>query len=158
MKSALALFVLLLGIWLLASGHYTPMLVTLGVLSCLLVVWLGVRMGIVDAESMPVHLTLRGLAYVPWLVVEVAKANVDVARRVLAPELPLSPELFEVEASQKTDLGQVFYANSITLTPGTVSIIVGDGKITVHAIAHEVADGLREGRMDRRVARVEGGS
>ena len=156
MRSALALFLLLLGTWLLASGHYTPMLVTFGVLSCLGVVVLCSRMGIVDEEAVPVHLLGRAMAYVPWLVVEVFKANVDVARRVLDPDLPVSPEVFEVEASQRTDLGQVLYANSITLTPGTVSILAGDGRITVHAIAREVADGLREGEMDRRVSRLEG--
>ncbi len=157
-KSAVALFVVLLAVWLLESGIYRADVVTYGVLSCLGIVLLSRRMGIVDSEALPVHLTVRGLAYVPWLVAEVAKANVDVARRVLSPQLPISPEVFEVTASQESDLGQVFYANSITLTPGTVSILVGDGKITVHAIAREPAEGLREGTMDRRVARIEGAS
>jgi multicomponent Na+:H+ antiporter subunit E len=155
-RSAVALFVLLSGIWLLASGHYTPLFYGFGLGSVLLVVFLCRRMGLVDAEAVPVHLVARGLVYVPWIAWEVAKSNVDVARRVLSPRSALSPEVFVLNPTQKTDLGRVLYANSITLTPGTVSIEAEDGTITVHAIAGEVADSLREGTMDRRVARLEG--
>ena len=103
------------------------------------------------------HQMPRAFFYVPWLVKEVFLANVDVARRILKPGKPnISPELFDVETTQRSDLGRVLYANSITLTPGTVSILVYGRKITVHAIAEEVADGLREGEMDRRVTRFEG--
>ncbi len=155
-RSAVALFVLLFGIWLLASGHYTPMLIGFGLGSVLLVVVLCRRMGIVDAEAVPVHLLARGLAYVPWIVKEVAKSNLDVAKLVLSPRSALSPEILVLTPTQKTDLGRVLYANSITLTPGTVSIEAEDGTITVHAIAREMADSLREGTMDRRVSRLEG--
>ena len=155
-RSVVSLSVLLLGVWLLASGHYTPMLIGFGLGSVLLVVTLCRRMGIVDAEAVPVHLLVRGLAYVPWIVREVAKANLDVAKRILAPRSALSPEIFVLTPTQKTDLGRVLYANSITLTPGTVSIEAEDGTITVHAITREAADSLREGAMDRRVSRLEG--
>ena len=64
--------------------------------------------------------------------------------------------LFEVTTSQKTDLGRVLYANSITITPGTVSIMVYDDRIMVHAISKEGADSLNQGEMDRRVTRMEG--
>lgn len=154
--SAAALFLLLLGVWLLASGHYTALLIGFGVASSAAVVLLAVRMGIVDREGMPVHLLGRGLLYVPWITWEVFKANVDVARRILSPKLDISPRLIEVSTSQRTDLGRVLYANSITLTPGTVSIQVRGDRITVHAIAGEVADSLAAGEMDRRVTRMEG--
>jgi multicomponent Na+:H+ antiporter subunit E len=84
------------------------------------------------------------------------KANIDVARRVLSPSLPISPKLFTTPASQKTDLGQAIYANSITLTPGTVSVDLDPGEITVHAISREGADDVSGGEMDRRVTEVEG--
>jgi len=154
--STVALFVLLLGLWLLASGHYTPMLIGFGVASSAFVVVLASRMGLVDREGIPVHLIGRALRYLPWIAWEVIKANIDVARRILHPSLPISPRLFEVKTSQRTDLGRVLYANSITLTPGTVSIRVHGHKIVVHAIADEVAEGLAEGGMDRQVTRLEG--
>ena len=157
MRSAVALFVILLAVWLLLSGHYTTMLVGIGVFCCAFVVWLAWRMRIVDPEGVPVQLLPRAPRYVPWLAKEVFLANVDVAKRVLTPgRADISPELFDVETSQRSDLGRVLYANSITLTPGTVSIRVHGRRITVHAIAEEVADGLRGGEMDRRVTLFEG--
>jgi multicomponent Na+:H+ antiporter subunit E len=158
MRSAIALLLILLAVWLLNSGHYTVMLISLGVSSCGLVVLLAVRMGIVDREGLPVHLIPRAAVYVPWLVKEVVLANLDVAKRILAPRQKpdVSPRLFDVTTSQCSDLGRVLYANSITLTPGTVSIQVHGDRITVHAIAEEVADALDKGEMDRRVTRFEG--
>jgi multicomponent Na+:H+ antiporter subunit E len=157
MKSAVALFVILMALWLLLSGHYTTMLIEFGVVSSLLVVWLAWRMRIVDPEGVPVHLLPRALLYIPWIAKEVFLANVDVAKRILTPGKPnISPELFDVDTTQRSDLGRVLYANSITLTPGTVSIRVHGRKITVHAIAEDVAEGLRAGEMDRRVTRLEG--
>jgi len=157
MKHAAALFVLLLTFWLLNSGHYTILITSFGVASCLLVVLLARRMGVVDDEAVPIHLLPRLPRYLPWIIKEVVKANLDVARRILTPGTrALSPRLFDAPTSQHSDLGRVIYANSITLTPGTVSIRVHGTRITVHAIAGEVADSLLEGEMDRRVARLEG--
>jgi multicomponent Na+:H+ antiporter subunit E len=157
--SAVALFVILLGLWLLLSGHYTPFLVGAGVVCSLAVTALAWRMGVVDPEGVPVRLLPRALLYVPWLAKEVVKANLDVARRVLTPRRrpDISPRLFDVPTSQRTDLGRTLYANSITLTPGTVSIRVHGRSITVHAIAEDVADALLEGEMDRKVTWFEGG-
>jgi multicomponent Na+:H+ antiporter subunit E len=156
-KSAVALFVIMMGLWLLMSGHYTPLLIGFGVASCGFVLFLALRMGIVDDEGVPVQLIPRLFRYLPWIALEVLKANLDVARRILSPGKPdLSPKLVEAPTSQASDLGRVLYANSITLTPGTVSIRVYGSSITVHAIAEEVADGLLEGEMDRRVTRFEG--
>ncbi len=157
MRSTIALFVVLMAVWLLNSGHYTPMMISFGVGSCLFVVWLSRRMGIVDDEALPVRLIPRAFGYAPWLVKEVFTANVDVARRVLTPgKLDISPTLFHAKTTQASDLGRVLYANSITLTPGTVSVLVHGRSIWVHAIAEEVAEDLMEGEMDRRVTRFEG--
>jgi multicomponent Na+:H+ antiporter subunit E len=157
MKSAVALFAILMSVWLLNSGHYTPLITGFGVASCLLVVVLGWRMGVVDEEGVPVHLIPRAILYIPWIAKEVFLANVDVARRILSLGRPkISPAIFDTPTTQDTDLGRVLYANSITLTPGTVSIWVHGRAITVHAIAEDVAEGLAEGEMDRRVTRLEG--
>jgi multicomponent Na+:H+ antiporter subunit E len=146
-----------MAVWLLNSGHYTPMMISFGVGSCLFVVWLSRRMGIVDDEALPVRLIPRAFLYAPWLAKEVFTANLDVARRVLTPgKLDISPTLFHAKTTQASDLGRVLYANSITLTPGTVSVLVHGRSIWVHAIAEEVAEDLMEGEMDRRVTRFEG--
>ncbi len=154
---AFSLGCVLFGLWLLLSGHYTPLLIGLGLASCALVVGITHRMDVIDHEGHPVHLTWRGTAYLPWLVVEIAKANADVARRILTPGKSISPTMLRVRSTQATDLGRAIFANSITLTPGTVSVDVGNGEILVHALSRDGADELAGGEMDRRVSRLAGG-
>jgi multicomponent Na+:H+ antiporter subunit E len=113
-------------------------------------------MGIVDQESHPYHLGLRPLVYLPWLFGQIVIANWGVAKLVLGPKSEIRPSLVRVRASQKTTIGQVIFANSITLTPGTLSLDVRDGVILVHAIDEEAVDDVTNGEMDRRVSWLEG--
>ena len=156
MIHALSLGTVLVGLWLLLSGHYTFFLLTLGVASTVLVLVIALRMDVVDQEGHPVHLTFTALLYWPWLGWQIVKANIDVARRILAPGLPISPTVVKVKASQKSEVGKVMYANSITLTPGTISMRLEGDEIEVHALTREAAEELRQGEMDRRVSAVEG--
>lgn len=156
MVHAISLALVLFALWLLLSGHYVPLLIGLGALSVLLVVTIALRMDVVDREGHPIHLSPKALLYWPWLGWEIVKANLDVARRILSPTLPISPTVIRLKASQKSDLGRVIYANSITLTPGTVSIDIDGEHIEVHALTREAAQALRTGDMDRRVTRFEG--
>ena len=157
MKYTVGLAVALPGVWLLWSGHFkSPLLLSLGAVSVIVVLSICIRMGIVDRESAPVELPLRLLSYLPWLFWQIAKSNVEVARVILNPRLPISPRLIHVRAGQTGDVGRLIYANSITLTPGTVSIETEGELITVHALTAEAADGVLEGEMDRRVTRLEG--
>lgn len=156
MAQAISLGAVLFGLWLLLSGHYTPLLLGFGVASCALVVLISARMDVVDREGHPIHLGPRALTYWPWLFVEIVKANIDVAKRIVDPKLPISPTMLRVKASQKTEVGRVIYANSITLTPGTVSVELEGDMIEVHALTVEGAEALREGEMDRRVTAMEG--
>ena len=133
-------------------------MVGLGVISCLFSVYLSHRMGIVDEESVPKHLGLRPFTrYAPWLVKEIVKANVDVARRIVDPALPIQPTMVMVQASQQTEIGRVILANSITLTPGTVSVDLEDESLSVHALTAEYAAEDAAGDMDRRVFELESG-
>ena len=158
LRRTLSLFVLLFLTWLLLSGIYTGLLLGLGALSCLVVVAVCRRMKIVDPEGHPNHLIPGLLRYIPWLLWAIIKANIDVARRIVHPRLPMSPRVIQVEASQKTHLGQVIYANSITLTPGTVAVETDEGTIDVHALTREAAEDVRSGTMDSRVTDMEGES
>ncbi len=151
-----SLSVTLFVLWLLLSGHYEPLIIGLGVVSCVFVAFIAHRMDVADHEGHPIHLTWRALVYWPWLFWEIVKSNIEVARLILAPRLAISPTVIKVKASQLDELGHVIYANSITLTPGTVSIDVRDGTIEVHAITREMAEALQNGEMDRRVTPREG--
>jgi multicomponent Na+:H+ antiporter subunit E len=137
------------------SGHYDSFLVSIGLASSIGVMLLVRRMKLVDAESAPVEITLRAIAYTPWLLWQIFRSNLDVARRILTPSLPIHPNVIRIRAGQRTDLGRVIYANSITLTPGTVSIAVDGDEITVHALTDEAGRDVEQGAMDRRVRGVE---
>jgi multicomponent Na+:H+ antiporter subunit E len=151
----IALGVVLLGIWLLWSGHSEPLMIGFGVLSCALVVWISVRMRIVDEEGEPLQLGLKPCLYLVWLLKEIIQANIDVAWRVLSPRLPIRPQMIRIKSSQETDLGRVIFANSITLTPGTVSVDMVDDDIVVHALTDEAAAEDAAGEMNRRVTELE---
>ena len=156
MTHALLLISFLGLMWILLSGHYTPLLLTFGAISCLVVWFFSHKMDLVDHEDHPLHLQpLKLVAYWGWLCAEVVKSNFDVALRIIKPSLPIRPRVFTVRTSQRTELGQVIYANSITLTPGTVSIDLRGHEIEVHALAEEPANSLLTGDMDRRVTAVE---
>lgn len=156
MLRAISLFVVLFGMWLLLSGHYTVMLIGFGVLSCAGAVVIARRMDIVDHEGHPVQLGIRAPVYWLWLGWQIALSNVYVMRRVLMPVVSLTPAVVRVPTHQTTDLGVVTYANSITLTPGTVAMRVNKDEIEVHALTAELAEDLAGGGMDREVQRVEG--
>lgn len=147
----LSMFVL----WLLLSGHYTPLILGFGVASCVVIVMIGMRLDFIDHEAVPLHISFGWFAYTAWLGKEIFKANIDVARIILDPKLPISPVMVRVPATQSTDMGKVIYANSITLTPGTISVEVEPHEILVHAITRDAAAGLADGDMDRRVDAIE---
>ncbi len=152
-----AMFLVLFGFWLLLSGHYTPFLVISGAASALIIAVLGFRVGYLDEEGLPLECVPAGLRYWPWLVKEMAKSTLDVARIVLDPRLPISPNLFRTRVSQETDIGVVTYASSITLTPGTITAVYDreDKEFVVHALTDAGTEGVREGTMDRRVKDFE---
>lgn len=143
--------------WLLWSGHYTPLLLSFGAISCVIALFIAYRMDTLEStEEHPIRLSLRLFTYIPWLLGAIVKANIDIARRILSPSMPISPNIVHVEASQHTEVGQAIYANSITLTPGTITLLVRDGTLTIHALTQESAADLKTGDMDRRVTGVEG--
>ena len=156
MKYRLSLGLALGATWLVWSGHYTGLLLSLGFVSVVGVLAICSRMRLLDREVVPIDILTRLPFFIPWLLWEILKANLDVARRILDPRLPIDPQIIRVRAGQHHDLGRVIYANSITLTPGTVSMSIQDDEIAVHALTQSAADDLATGEMDRRVTSLEG--
>ncbi len=142
--------------WLLMSGHYTALLLSLGGVSVVGVALLVLRMQLPDREGAAFHVVPGLLSYLPWLVVEVLRSNMAVARVILSPRLPIRPRLVDFQGHQTTDLGRFIYANSITLTPGTITVRLDAEGFRIHALTKEALDGTEEGEMDRRVCRLEG--
>ena len=114
-------------------------------------------MGIIDAEGQPLELMPGLLRYVPWLAKEIVRACIDVAWRIVQPSLPIQPTIIRVPANQRTVTGRVSFANSITLTPGTISLDVLEKQIEVHALTAESAADLESGEMGKRVEHLETG-
>jgi multicomponent Na+:H+ antiporter subunit E len=140
--------VLLFLFWISLSGHFEPLLLFLGLASVALTVFLSRRMNIIDHESYPLHLSSKFPGFFVYLFREIVKANIDVVTRILRwRETPISPQMIEIPQSQNTDLGAVIYANSITLTPGTVTIKLAKDHLTVHALSKEAASELAKGAM-----------
>lgn len=151
----LSLGIFLFVFWLVLSGLYKTHLIVLGILSCLLCAYLARRMKILDEEGHPAHLLLKAPIYFAWLVVEIVKSALTVTRIIMKADLPISPTLVDVEASQKTGTGVNIFGNSITLTPGTVTVYVSGNDLKVHALTDLPPEEFEE--MDRWVSFFEGG-
>lgn len=157
MLRSVSLALSLAAFWLLLSGMFTPFLVTAGILVALALTVFSRHMELVDQEGHPIHLAWGALlSYWPWLLKEIVKSGWDVSKRVLNPRLPISPTLRSFRPSQRSEVGLVIHANSITLTPGTIAIEVAPKEFLVHALTREGADALAGSEMDRRCARLEG--
>lgn len=155
MKHTLGMAGVLLAIWLLNSGHYTPLILLLGAVSIAVVITVAHFMDVVDNESLPIHLSTRLLNYWLWLFKELVISNIDVVKRIWIGKGAIYPVVKTLPVQQKSDIGKVIYANSITLTPGTVTVDLQDEYITVHALSREGMEALESGDMGQRVARLE---
>lgn len=160
MTRTISLGLFLFAFWLLLSGHYTVWLVGSGLVVSFLLAIAGHFAGLDDDEGHPIGRLGAGLVYWPWLAVEIIKSSIDVARVIINPKLAIEPQLFETKVSPRTAVGVATYANSITLTPGTITVEVDREHDTflVHALTKAGAEGVLAGEMDRRVAAFEGRS
>ena len=144
-------------LWVLFSGIFKPLLLILGLISIVIVCYFAVHMRVLEHRGQPIYFRpLHIVRYWCWLVIEILKSNWDVTKRVFSPSLPIKPLLKAIPATQKTELGRVIYANSITLTPGTVAInFTKEGDILVHALHEDSIRDLETGYMGDRVAELE---
>jgi multicomponent Na+:H+ antiporter subunit E len=150
-----SLFIFLYLFWLLLSGFFTAFLMSAGVGSALAVVWLARRMDLVDAEGHPIQLGATILLYWPWLLKEIVTSAWSVSKIICHPKLPISPTLVRFAPSQKTNVGLVIHANSITLTPATITIEAEPGEFLVHGLTRSSAMAVVDSEMDRRITNCE---
>lgn len=153
MQRILSLFAILAVTWWLWSGYATAMLLGLGLFSCALVTWLSHRMHLTDHESIPLNRFHYIVLYWLWLIVDILRSNVDVAARILSGRLELTTR--RLPATQHSDQSRVTYANSITLTPGTLSYDLETDAVSVHSLHGSLLDDLEKGSMARRVNSTE---
>ncbi len=145
-------------LWLLLSGFFDKgLLLFFGAASVALTAWLARRAGVVDAEGVPGGIMPGIFGYWIWLSTEIGKSNIAVARQALAVQPKLSPKLFAVPIAPRTEAGIATFANSITLTPGTVSVDLEADHILVHALTGDLADEATIAEMGARIRRCENG-
>lgn len=154
-RRALRLVPRLVIFWLLLSGHYTGLLLALGALSVLVVLWILQRMAVVDGAEGRQRLSVRAPLYAMWLAWQVLTSSFDVLRRVWSPRPAPQPVTETVPVGGLSEFAIVAYANSITLTPGTLSLEVDETGIEVHSLTEDGLDDLRTGRMLAGVRRLE---
>ena len=156
MLRALTTLILLFAFWLMLSGMFAPFLVAAGFGCALAVLLMARHMNRISEDGQPIHLRWLAFAtYHPWLIKEILFSAWDVTKRILDPRLPITPTLVEFTPAQTTDIGLVIHANSITLTPGTITVEAEHGRFLVHALTREAAAGLAGSEMDRRCAVME---
>jgi len=156
MKNFIWLALLLAVFWVINSGHFDGLLLSLGVVSILIVMYVSDRMTKASGGYQPpIILSPRLPFYVLWLIKEIVKSNIEVIRCIWQRTPAIEPRVIKVKATQESDLYKVLYANSITMTPGTVTMEIEGDEFTVHALTQSSREGLESGDMDRRVRSLE---
>ena len=154
----------LFGLWLVLSGEFAVEFLVLGVLAAVggvavsELLFRGTHEGRFTPAPESVSWLLRTLVrfalYLPWLAYEVVAANVHVTWLVLHPRLPIDPSLVRFDTSLGSERGQVLLAQSITLTPGTVTVDASNGVFVVHCLSRRSRRGIAEGGLQRKIASI----
>ena len=153
-RAQLVFIVLLVAAWVLWSGMFKPLLLGLGAFSCALAGYIAVRMGYFDTRVFALRFNFRLLGFWVWLMKEVVKSSLEVTRVVLSRNLKISTRVVEIDASQLSPVDQVVLGNSITLTPGTLTLDASEGRLLVHALTDDGAKSVEAGEMLQRVAAI----
>lgn len=152
----IALFMLLVMVWLLWSWLFKPLVVGLGIASCLLVVYLKYRMDYFRSDHFALNVGPGLPAYWLWLGKEIFISSYEVAKIIINPRLPIDPHVIEVKTDVEDPIDQTIFANSVTLTPGSLSLDVHKGVVKIHCLTKRGAQDLYSGRMVQRVKRLGG--
>lgn len=143
--------------WIVLSGLFNAFHLVAGLISSGLVALLSRDLLVTGQSEKSLIKAWRLLCYIPWELYQIVLANLDVAYRVLHPRMPIDPRIIEFETPLRKDWALTTLANSITLTPGTLTVQVEPekGKFQVHAIAQEPEAALLiDQTMQRKVAHV----
>ena len=153
---SILLFMALFGFWLLLSGRFeSRFLIVSGVLASALTGWICQRLDLIGAQYQPVKSLPRFLLYLPWLLFQITASSLVVIGKAWSPRVNIAPRLVKVSTDLRHPLAVTLLANSITLTPGTVTIEVDKDILTIHALTPDTAGDLQTGEMDRRVTNME---
>lgn len=148
-------FVISIAFWCALAGIPDYVSLTLGIISSVFVSLISGKFlfGNTDNVKKFVMKTPQMISYFFFYIKDITLANIDVAYRVLHPKMPIDPRIIEYETRLKSDFGITVVANSITITPGTVTVDIVSGKLFVHALVPELAESIVNGELDSRIMR-----
>lgn len=153
---AVFLFIVLCAFWVFLSGEIkSPKLMAMCVVCCATTAWFSTRLEIVGDEGQPTRGLVPFFRYMPWLFWQVVLSNIDVIKRVWHPERSIEPRLFQLPIQVRHPVAKALYANSITLTPGTVAVQCDEESFLIHALTEEAEQALRSGDMEQRIQQME---
>jgi multicomponent Na+:H+ antiporter subunit E len=150
MFSKIILFAVLFLCWFVFSGHSEPLYLAIGALSCLITVVVAAKCKIINVPNVKISI----IGYFFWLAGQVIASAWDVTKRVWSPKLHIQPQFVELDNVQNSDIGRTIYGNSITLTPGTVTVDMEKSYLLVHALTEIGADEIKSGTMDKKVRKI----
>ena len=150
----IVVFILLMAFWIPFSGNFDAFHLSLGVLSCAFVAIISHKF-LFENFAAPKKMSkiFRFIAYMPWLIWQIILSNIHVVYMVLNPS-KIKPQVVQFKSNLKSELSMVTLGNSITLTPGTITMEIEDGEFFVHALDQQVADDVMTGEMEKRVAHI----
>ena len=148
--------VLLSIFWLLLSGIFNPLMLSFCALSVAVVIVVLTRMDRIDKARQQPNTGLSLVRYIPWLVGQIVLSSVQVTKLIWGPSGRVSPTLAKIDAENIPPNRRTLYANSITLTPGTLCVDLVDGELTVHALQKSSIDELAEGHMENMITSIWG--
>ena len=154
----LTTFIILFVYWIFLSGQFDIFHLSLGVISCVLVSRISGNLLFHEKHILSAYPweVLRFLKYLPWLLYQIVLANIHMAYLVLHPKMftLIDPHIIRFKVKLKTDMGLTTFGNSITLTPGTITVLIHEQSFYVHAINQKAADDLLTGEMEDRVSQI----
>lgn len=142
--------------WLFLSGYIQPLMLSFGAISVTIVLLVLKRMDAVDKDPMQIGNGLHAIRYIVWLLGQIMNSSIHVTKLIWGPSNQISPALVKIKASNVSPKKHVLYANSITLTPGTLCVDLEDGEITVHALQKPSIEELKQGDMARKITAIWG--
>ena len=140
----------------LSGQFHNTYLMVCGAVMCIAITALARHLELLDEEGVPYEFWLGALVYAPWLFREIVTSNVSLAWLVWSPSLDISPRMVHLEHKLKSSFAIATYINSITLTPGTVTVDVDEDELIVHALTKDAATALLTGSMHDQIKRIEG--
>ena len=156
-NNIIIMFFLLLFFWSIIDGKLTVESIVLGTAASIIIIYLNRDIMFTIDDGGPV--TLRYLWHystlIAVLVVEIVKSNINVAKIVLNPKMPIEPSFVRVPVRFKKDFNKVLYGNVVTLTPGTLTVDIDEDEYIIHALTKDAAEGLHGSELEKHVLRLE---